>query len=178
MPDPFFTSAARRHAMQLAGAIAPFADHLERRFRALLERRSFSDSAIRACLAIAPSAASRCRSLRAFLEQVDYNGRRLAKLNIPPAEVKETLRAFGKLLETRLGQRFQPAREQLYLATLLTLESAFHWVREAEAQAFFGLYRAELEARDLEDLLRRFVRILTRTFHARAGRLLLKDEIE
>ena len=109
MPDPFFTPAARRHAMQLARAIAPFADPLERRFRALLRRRSLSDAAIRACLAIAPAAASRCRSLRAFLEQVDYNGRRLAKLNIPPAEVKEILREFGKLLEARLGHAF-PAR--------------------------------------------------------------------
>ena len=162
--------------MQLARAIAPFADPLERRFRALLRRRSLSEAVIRACLAIAPAAASRCRSLRAFLEQVDYNGRRLAKLNIPPAEVKEILREFGKLLEARLGTRFQPAREQLYLATLLTVESAFHSVREAEAQAFFGLYRAELEAHDLDDLLRRFVRILTRTFHARAGRLLLLEE--
>jgi signal transduction histidine kinase len=176
MTDPLLTPAARHHAMLLARAIAPLAARLERRFRALLRRRAYGDAAIRACLAITPAAASRRRSLRAFLEQVDYNGRRLAKLNVPPAEVKEVLREFAKLLEAKFGKRFQPAREQLHLATLLTLESAFHRVREAEAQAFFGLYRAELEARDLEDLLRRFVRILTRTFHARAGRLLLLDQ--
>src|ERR1051326_1513448 len=90
--------------------------------------------------------------------------------------MKELLREFGKLLEAQLPGRFHPAREQLLLATLLTLETAFHRVREAEAPAFFGLYRAELAAQDLNDLLRRFVRILTRTFHARSGRLLLLDQ--
>ncbi|HEY2018328.1 MAG TPA: sensor histidine kinase [Bryobacteraceae bacterium] len=176
MIDPMLTPDARRHAMRLARAIAPFAARLERRFRALLRRRSFDATAIRACLAITPAALSRFQSLRPFLEQVDYNGRRLAKLNVPSAEVREILREFGKLVEARLEGRFQPAREQLHLATVLTLEGAFHRVREAEAQAFFGIYQAELEARDLEDLMRRFVRILTRTFHARAGRLLLLEQ--
>jgi signal transduction histidine kinase len=175
MSDSLLTPAARRHARLLARAIVPFASGLDRRFRAILRSHAYSATTIRACLAITPAAASRCRSLRAFLEQVDYNGRRLAKLSVPPAELKEALREFGKVLDSKLGKRFQPAREQLHLATLLTLECAFHGVREAEAQAFFGLYRAELEARNLEDLLRRFVRILTRTFQARAGRLLLLD---
>lgn len=175
MADSLFTPAARRHAVRLARAIAPFAARLERGFRTVLRHRSYGATEIRALLAITPAAASRLRSLGRFLEQVDYNGCRLAKLNVPPGEVKELLREFGKLLEEQLPGRFQPAREQLLLATLLTLESAFHRVREAEAQAFFGLYRAELEARDLDELLRRFVRILTRTFHARTGRLLLLD---
>jgi len=48
-------------------------------------------------------------------------------------------------------------------------------VREAESQAFFGIARAETEAADLDDLLRRFVGVLTRTFHARAGRLVVSD---
>ena len=44
-----------------------------------------------------------------------------------------------------------------------------------EAQAFFGLYHAEAEASGLEDLLERLVRILTLTFGARAGRLMVVD---
>jgi len=176
MTESLFTPAARRHAVRLARAIAPFAVRLERRFRMVLRGRSYGAAEIRALLAITPAALSRLLSLGRFLEQVDYNGCRLAKLNVPPGEVKELLREFAKLLETQLPGRFHPAREQLQLATLLTLETAFHRVREAEAQAFFGLYRAELEARDLDDLMRRFVRILTRTFHARSGRLLLLDE--
>jgi len=173
--DSIFTPAARRHAVLLARAIAPVAARLDRGFRGLLRSRSYGPAEIRALLAITPAALSRVLSLGRFLEQVEYNGCRLAKLNVPPAQVKELLGEFATLLEAQLPGRFHPAREQLLLATLLTLETAFHRVRESEAQAFFGLYRAELEARGLDDLLRRFVRILTRTFHARAGRLWLLD---
>jgi len=176
MPYSIFTPAARRHAARLARAVAPFAARLERQFRDVLRKRSYGTAEIRALQAITPSALGRARSLRRFLEQVDYNGGRLAKLNVPPGQVKDALREFATLLEAQLPGRFHPAREQLLLATFLALETAFHRVREAEAQAFFGLYRAELEARNLDDLLRRFVRVLTRTFNARAGRLLLVDQ--
>ena len=176
MLDSIYTPAARRHAAGLARAIAPFAARLDRRFRAILRRRSYGPAVVRALMAVTPAALSRVRSMTRFLEQVDYNGARLAKLNVPPGEVKDLLREFARLLESQLPGRFHPAREQLLLATLLTLETAFHRIREAETQTFFGLYRAELEARDLNDLMRRFVRILTRTFHARSGRLLLLDQ--
>ena len=59
---------------------------------------------------------------------------------------------------------------------MLVLNEAYYDVRESEAQAFFGLSRAEIEAEDLDDLLRRVVRILTQAFRARSGRLLLMDE--
>ncbi|MEI9971697.1 MAG: hypothetical protein WDO73_06385 [Ignavibacteriota bacterium] len=57
----------------------------------------------------------------------------------------------------------------------MALNEAFYQVRERESQAFFGLSRAEVEASGRDDLLERFVRILTRTFRARTGRLLLLD---
>ncbi|MBZ5625218.1 MAG: GAF domain-containing sensor histidine kinase [Acidobacteriia bacterium] len=173
MTAPLLTPAARRHAAQMARAIAPSAARLDRAFLALLRKRAYDAAQIRAFLAITPAARSRLRSLVQFLEQVDYNGHRLAKLNVPPAEVNDVLREFGAILDPVLAGRHQPAREQLHLATILTLEKAFYRVREAETQAFFGLYQAEVEAKDLEDLLRRFVGILTQTFHARAGRVLL-----
>jgi signal transduction histidine kinase len=173
MTAPLLTPAARRHAVSMARAIAPSAASLDRDFLARLRKRAYDAAQIRAFLAITPAARSRLRSLAQFLEQVDYNGRRLAKLNVPPAEVGEVLREFGAILDPVLGGTHQPAREQLELATILTLEGAYYRVREAETQAFFGLYQAEVEAGDLEDLLRRFAGILTQTFRARAGRLLL-----
>jgi signal transduction histidine kinase len=173
MTDPLLTAAARRYVAQMNTAIAPHADRLDRRFRAFLRRRSCDAAQAHAFLAITPAAASRLPSLSQFLEQVEYNGHRLAKLNVQPAGAKEILKAFGPFLDDALPGQFEPAREQLYLATVLALNEAFYQVREAEAQAFFGLYRAEAEATGLDDLLRRFVRILTHTFHARAGRLLL-----
>src|SRR5262249_20297044 len=77
-----------------------------------------------------------------------------------------------------LGKRFQPAREQLHLATVLVLENAYYRVRESEAQTLFSIYRAQAEGRDFEDLLHGFVGVLTRGFHARAGRLLVAHDAE
>ena len=156
-------------------AIAPAAGRLDRRFATLLRQRRYNALQVRAFLAITPAAASRLRSLAQFLEQVEYNGRRLAKLNVPPAAVNEVLREFGGLLDPMLAGRFEPAREQLHLATVLVLNDAFYQVREAESQAFFALDHAETGAAGLEDLLRRIVRILTPVFQASAGRLFLLD---
>ena len=146
---------------------------MDRQFRALLRQRPYDAVQIRALLGIAPTAASRLRTLDQFLEQVAYQGRRLARLNLPPSEVSELLGEFDTLLDRALDGAFAPAREQLVLVTRLALNQAYYQVREAESQVFFGLHHAETEAVDLEDLLARLVAILTRTFHARSGRLQL-----
>jgi signal transduction histidine kinase len=176
MTDAIFTPAARRHIAQLKQAIQPALGRLDRRFRALLRQNVYDAAQIRALAAITPGAAARLRSTVQFLEQVEYNGRRLAKMNVPPAEVNDALRQFGGLVEEELAGRHAPAREQLQLATLLAVENAFYQVRESETQAFFGLYHAEADADSLADMLQRFVAILTRTFRARAGRLMLLKE--
>jgi signal transduction histidine kinase len=175
MTENLLTPAARRHISRMLRALAPFASRLERSCRSLLRQRSYDAAQIRAFLAITPGAASRLRTLNQFMEQVEYNGRRLARLNVPPSELNEVLRELGAILDALLAGRFEPAREQLHLAVLMALNRVYYQVREAEVQTFFSLYRAEREASDLGDLLRRFVRILTRTFRARAGRLLLLD---
>jgi signal transduction histidine kinase len=121
-------------------------------------------------------AASKLGTIEEFLEQVEYNGLCLAKMNMPPSEVSQLLAGLGAEVERALEGRHVPAREQLHLLTVLALRQAYLENREAEAQAFFGLYHAEIESAGLEDLLQRLVRILTRTFGARTGRLLLMGE--
>ena len=175
MRYPIFTPAALRYQRRLADAVRPLAPRLDRQFRAALGGDGYDARQIRALEAVTPAAAARISSMRAFLEQVEYNGRRLAKMNVPPGEIRDALREFDTMLDPALAGSHAPAREQLHLTTVSVLESAFHQVREAEVQAFFGLYHAESEASGLEDLLRRFVRILTRTFHAKAGRLMLVE---
>jgi signal transduction histidine kinase len=170
VPDSLFTRAARLHIGKMVRELAPIAPRLERPFRRLLRDAGIDSGPTRALLAILPVASL---PLRSFQERVNYHGRRLAKFNITIAQVDGLLRQFDELVSESLGGRFEPAREQLLLATLHTLHLAFYEVREAEAQAFFGMYRAESDAVDLDDLLRRFVGVMTRTFRARAGRLAL-----
>jgi signal transduction histidine kinase len=176
MTDSIFTPAARRHIALLRRAIEPALGRLDRRFGDILRKDGYDAAQIRALRAVTPAAAARLRSASQFLEQVEYNGGRLARMNVPPGEVNEALRRFGALLEAELEGRHGPAREQLHLATRLALESAFYQVRESETQTFFGLYHAEAGAAGLPDMLRRFVHVLTRTFGARAGRLKLLEE--
>ena len=174
--DSLFTSAALSHLRLLFRAVGPLAGRLDREFRSLLRQSSaYEPALIRALLAITPVAASRLRTVGAFVEQVEYNGRRMAKMNLPPGEAAEVLGEFDRRLENALEGRFAPAREQMLLVTRLLLNRAYYQVREAESQAFFGLYHAETEAKDLDQLLDLLIRILTRTFGAQSGRLHLLD---
>src|SRR5579871_5806136 len=127
---------------------------------------------IRALANISPGAAARVfasgGSFTDFQEQVAYHSRRLAKLNVPPSQVAGALHAYEAGLES-LPPETGSLRRLLHDATLLELNNAYYQVREAETQAFYGLMRAELDATGLDDLLRRFIGILTRTFRAQAG---------
>src|SRR5581483_8388416 len=158
------TAALRRGA----DALAPQVERLDAAFCHRLAR--FDARQRKALVAIAPGAAVRLlvagKSIGAYLEQVAYNGRRLAKLNVSPAEVLEALAAYDGLLPDRRLDRLRPP-------VVLALNNAYYRVREEEAQAFFDLFRAELDSRGLDDLLERFAPILSRTFRARASRLYL-----
>src|SRR5438067_2352380 len=113
MTENVLTPAARRHILRMLRTVAPSAAHLDRRCRMLLRQRHYDAARIRAFLAITAGAASCLRSLGKFTEQVAYNGRRLARLNVPPAEVNEVLHEMDALLDPILEGGFRPAREQL-----------------------------------------------------------------
>lgn len=173
--DSSITPDARVHLRLLLLSVRPLADRLDRQFRAVLRERPYDTLQIRALLAITPVAAARLRTLDQFREQAEYQGRRLARLNLPLPEVAEILSECDELLAHALSGSHAPAREQLHLLTRLALNEAYYQVREAESQVFFGLHHAETEAGDLKDLLARLVAILTRAFHARSGRLHLLE---
>jgi signal transduction histidine kinase len=178
----------------LAGQFEQFARLIEphlRRLDAALRRHLKAAGPAGACDArqlkplslITSGAAARLacagRPVADFFEQVGYNSRRLAKLNVPPKHVVEALREYDRDLDALLAKRhprqyatLQSLRRQLHFRTLLAVNSAYYQVREAETQAFYGLLRAEVEATGLDDLLHRFILILTRTFRAQAGRMI------
>ena len=169
------TSAARRHVRLLLRAIDPVASRLERSFRSILRSHRYDSAHVRAILAVSLTGASQSGSLGAFLEGVAYHGRRLAKLNVEFEQICELLTRFDDQASRILAGAHGPAREQLQLLTTVVLQDAWYQVRESEAQVLYGLAYAEAEAKDLHDLLVRLVKIVTRCFRARGGRLVLLD---
>ena len=57
---------------------------------------------------------------------------------------------------------FHWVREQLQFCVTLTLNNAYYKIRENETQAFYEMFWAELESRNLGELLERFLAILAR----------------
>ena len=174
----------RDHLQRMSVFLLPHADALERRFLAKLERLRFPPPVRTALVALTAGAASRVLAKGLpplkFIEQVEYNGRRLAKLNLPPSGIVEALQEYDRLLTPMFSKllpaeyaNFQWVREQLHFCVILTLNNAYYQVREAETQAFYELFRVELESRNLDDLLKRFLHTLVQASHADAGQLYL-----
>jgi signal transduction histidine kinase len=182
----------RVHLHRLAVFLLPYAETLDRRFLAKLKKGKLEprpfEAKIRVALAsITPGAAARIlangQPPLKFIEQVEYNGRRLAKLNLPPSSIVEALQEYDRLLTPMLRKllpneyaNFQWVREQLHFCVILTLNNAYYQVREAETQAFYELFRVELESRNLDELLRRFLDALLQVCHADAGHLYLLND--
>jgi len=177
----------RVHLQRLAVLLDPHADKIERRFMNRLRQLQFQPKQRAALSHITVGAAARIlargHTPLKFIEQVEYNGRRLAKLNLPPSAILEALEQYDQLLGPMLESlipnedaNFQWVREQLHFCVILTLNNAYYQVREAETQAFYELFRVELESRNLEELLRRFLESLVHVTRADAGRLYMLNE--
>jgi len=176
----------RAHLARLSKLIKPHTAQLEERFHRRLRSKNYDQKQLKALLAITPGAAAKIlgseRPPADFFEQVEYSGRRLAKLNVAPGEIISALRTYDTILDALLKKllpkeyaNFHWTREQLHFCVVLSLNNAFYQVREAETQAFYDLFRAELEAKNLDELLRQFLENLTRICQAQVGRLVLLD---
>jgi len=171
-------------------------DAMESRFLAKLEKRGFGPKERRAIHLITLGAAVRflfsgtANPLFAFLEQVEYNGRRLAKLNVDPALVLKALSDYDQLLAADLRKsdprglgggleavRYRWVREQLHFCVVLTLNNSYFQVREEETRAQSELFRIEIESRDLPALLEGSMGVLKRYCRADAAQVFLFDGV-
>jgi signal transduction histidine kinase len=153
-----------------------------RRHRAKAGMRG-DDPRLRALAAINPGASAdllKAGNLPDFFERVEYNGRRLAKFDVPPAEVIASLREYEEALAPDLRRLFPAdysnylwSLDHLYFCILLTLNTAYFQVRDLEAQAFYDIFQNELESQSVDDLLNRVLDSLMRTFNAQGGVVLL-----
>jgi signal transduction histidine kinase len=172
------------HLRRLAELLLPQSDRLESRFLTRLQALKYEKKQRVALASITFGAAARILAQKRpplkFIEQVEYNGRRLAKMNLPPSAILAALQEYDSLLTPMVRDRFpaeyanfQWVRDQLHFCVILTLNNAYYQVREAETQAFYELFRAELESRNLEDLLKRFIETMAPICNADAGHLYL-----
>src|SRR5689334_20764772 len=108
-----------------AAALAPQVERLNARFRSRLN--GCDPKQQKALLEITAGAAARFivagKRIGEFLEQVNYNGRRLAKLNVPPGAVLKALADYDRLLP---HDGLAPLRPP----TVLALNNAYYRVRE------------------------------------------------
>lgn len=181
----------RKPLASLAQWLCPLSDRLEKQFVDRLKVLRFEPRQIQALIAITTGTAARIlgpakgsrKSMLEFLEQVEYSGRRLAKLNLPPGGIQQALQEYDRImlpLIERLGAaraaEFRWANEQLHFSVLLTLNNAYYQVRENETQAYSELFRIELESRGLHELLRRFMTTLATLYKADSACLFFLDK--
>lgn len=154
-----------------------YLDRLESANHDAKQRRALAFITLGAALKFVRDAGE--RPLFAFLEQVEYNGRRLAKLNLHPSLVMKALAEYDHLLEAALGEpagRYRWPREQIHFCVVLTLNNSYFHVREAETSAHSELFHIEIESRSLKDLLGGSMAVLANYSRSDIAEVYLFDE--
>src|SRR5260370_5885223 len=112
------------HLKRLSALLGPQADTLERRFISRLKKIRLDPRQRSSLAAITPGALAMVLSAGhqpgVFFDQVEYNGRRLAKLNLAPSDIAAALASYDRLLTPTLRRllpdeyaNIQWVREQL-----------------------------------------------------------------
>ena len=172
---------------EIAAIVHPGWDRLERQFTKRLGASGFDGLQLRALRAITTGAAARCLGrgcgAEEFQEEVAYQGRRLAKLNLSPGDIASVFSEYESILTPLLKRKapermaeFDAGRDRLRHNVLLILSNAYYQVRETETQAFYEMFWAELESRKLDGLLDRFLSSLAKFCRSDEAQLYLLDQ--
>jgi signal transduction histidine kinase len=186
--DTALSEDVRQALGDIAAIVHPGWERLEREFvRKLSAKGTLDGLQVRALRAITTGAAARflgrgCGA-QEFQEEVAYQGRRLAKLNMAPGDIANALAEYERILAPVLRRRapgrlaeFDAARGRLRHGILLILNNAYYQVRETETQAFYEMFWAELESRRLDSVLDRFLSALAKFCKSDQAQLYLADE--
>ncbi len=177
----------REQLKRLAALLEPQAAGLERRFRHRLKQLGIGQREGKALSSITPGAIAKLLAggagMPRMFEEIEYHGRRLAKLNLRPDEILHGLQEYNRFLTPAVRALaaseeadFRWVREQLHFCVVLILNNAYYQVREGESQTFYELARRELEAQSLEDLLQGALSAMARYAGAPVGHLFLLND--
>src|SRR2546426_12464547 len=90
----------RLHLERLSLVLKPHAGDIDARFRKRLRKGRYDARQIKALCDITPGAAARILASKRppadFFELVEYSGRHLAKLNVPPVRIMRALREYDR----------------------------------------------------------------------------------
>ncbi len=118
----------------------------------------------------------------AFFENLNYFSTRLAKLEVDTRAVARSLDIYSALSEPILSDIFgerqteaMAALEMLASATFVSVSGAYFDTKTRENTALVSVLEAELSATDVEALLGRVLNIMTGTFGATLGTVVLRD---
>ena len=188
LDEVVISKKVQRDLKTLAAKLHSRASAVEKRWRESLPFSGdddYGEAKIRALASINPGASSKQLAegdLSAFLEQVKYHGKRLAKLDVPPSTVLSSLARYGEALAPDLKKffpddypRYATALDYLNFCIKLTLNNAYYRVRDLEAQAFYEVFQDQLQSPTVQDLMTRVLDTLMRTFHADGGVILLRE---
>jgi signal transduction histidine kinase len=178
----------QRDIRRLAARLGPKADAVERRWKRQLPaifEHHLDGPRLRALAAINPGSWTpllAAGKFSDFLENVEYHGRRLAKLDVAPQDVFASIAAYEQAVLGDLKKYFPKdfaeyltALDHLYFCVKLTLNAAYYQVRDLEAKAFYEVLQDQLETLTVHDLLDRVLETLIRTFRAQGGVILLRE---
>ena len=169
---------------RMASVVSPWTASLDRKFLRVLSLAGHDRGRKAALCAITTGGAASMidggRHLVDFLEEVQYRGRRLAKLGLSPADAVDALGQYDRLLDAEIQRRSEAdnaslawVRRQLHFLVVVALNTAFYEVREIESRTFYELFRVEVESTSLHEMLARFLEILSTFSNANAARVYL-----
>jgi signal transduction histidine kinase len=117
-----------------------------------------------------------------FFEHLNYFSTRLAKLEVDTRAVARSLDIYSALSEPHLGRIFgerqteaMAALEMLSSATFVAISGAYFDTKTRENAALVSVLEAELSADDVDALLGRVLNIVTGTFGATLGSVVLRE---
>ena len=120
----------RVHLKRMSRLLEPHTEKIERRFVNRMRQMGIEPMQRAALSAITTGAAAnilaRNKPALKFIEQVEYNGRRLAKMNLPPSAILEALQEYDRLLVPML-ESLRPDQH-----------ANFQWVREQRGRRAGG----------------------------------------
>jgi signal transduction histidine kinase len=123
--------------------------------------------------------------INAAIENITYQGRRLAKLGVSEEKIAASLKLYLQAARSLLKKQSSKlsdteeivsALEQLQLVEMMVALQSYSRIENEELETLISVMDADLTTEELDDFLRRLLALSTRTMHATSGQLVLVEE--